>query len=98
MGRAFWVAPMPPWVTAQATRSSTGPCGTNRSTRALAASASLPGPGGQRGHHGHRRIGQRLERHLDQAVVVLELRRRDSTPGVDVDWGQREQVPAGGLV
>jgi hypothetical protein len=34
--RAFWVAPIPPWVTATAARSSTREWGTNRSTVAFA--------------------------------------------------------------
>ncbi|MGY4652341.1 hypothetical protein ACVWWN_006137 [Mycobacterium sp. URHB0021] len=33
--RAFWVAPIPPWVTEQTARSSNSPCGTKRRTVAL---------------------------------------------------------------
>ena len=34
--QSYVVAPIPPWVTAQMARSSTRPCGTNRSTHAFA--------------------------------------------------------------
>ena len=43
--RAFCVAPMPPWVIAQAARSSTGPCGTKGRTWALAGRAKAGGVG-----------------------------------------------------
>src|SRR4029077_15911542 len=45
--RAFWVAPIPPWVTAHTARSNTGPCGTNSHTVAFGPGVtSLGSPAG----------------------------------------------------